>query len=68
VCDFFTTKLAASFGYEILPHAPYSPDLAPRGFLLFPRLRKQLHGKRFQDDDHVIPAVEDFLNSQNETF
>ncbi|PNF25413.1 hypothetical protein B7P43_G09172 [Cryptotermes secundus] len=57
-----TTTLAASLGYEILP---LPPDLAVSDFL-FPWLKKLLHGKRFQDDD-VISAVEDFLNSQNET-
>jgi histone-lysine N-methyltransferase SETMAR len=55
--------LATSLGYEILPHPPYSPDLALRDFFLFPQLKKPLHGKRFQDDDDVISVVEDFLNS-----
>ena len=26
-------------GYELLPHPPYSPDLAPSDFHLFPRLK-----------------------------
>ncbi|XP_023712914.1 histone-lysine N-methyltransferase SETMAR-like [Cryptotermes secundus] len=61
------TTLAASLGYEILPPPPYSPDLALSDFFLFPQLKKPLRGKRFEDDDDVICAVEDFLNSQNET-
>jgi hypothetical protein len=56
-----TKTLAASFGYEILPHPPYSPLLAPTNFFLFPWLKKSPCGKRFQDD-------KDFLNSQNETY
>jgi histone-lysine N-methyltransferase SETMAR len=60
--------LTANLGYAILPHPPYSPDLAWSNFFLFPWLKKQLRGKRFQDDDDVISAVEYFLNSQNETF
>jgi histone-lysine N-methyltransferase SETMAR len=59
--------LAASLGYEILPHPPHSPDLAPRDSFFFPRLKMPLHGKRFQNNDNVISAWEDFLNSQNET-
>jgi len=31
-------------GYELLPHPPYSPDLAPCDFLLFPNLKKSLAG------------------------
>jgi hypothetical protein len=30
-----------------LLHLPYSPDLAPCDFFLFPRMRKVLKGKRF---------------------
>jgi histone-lysine N-methyltransferase SETMAR len=60
--------LTANLGYDILPHPPYSTDLAWSNFFLFPRLKKPLRGKRFQDDDDVISAVEDFLNSQNETY
>jgi hypothetical protein len=30
-----------------LLHPPYSPDLAPCDFFLFPRMKKMLKGKRF---------------------
>lgn len=33
--------------FELLPHPPYSPDLAPCDFHLFPNLKKWLGGKRF---------------------
>lgn len=36
-------------GMERIPHAPYSPDLAPMDFALFPRLKSDLRGKRFAD-------------------
>ena len=29
-----------------LPHPPYLPDLAPCDFFLFPRLKKQLAGRK----------------------
>lgn len=35
-------------GMETLPHPPYSPDLAPCDFALFPYLKKQLRGTNFQ--------------------
>jgi hypothetical protein len=33
----------------VVPHPPYSPDLAPCDFFLFPRLKSTLNGKQFQD-------------------
>jgi histone-lysine N-methyltransferase SETMAR len=37
-----------------LDHPPYSPDLAPCDFWLFPKLKTALKGHRFSDiaDDH----------------
>jgi hypothetical protein len=31
-----------------LPHPPYSPDLAPADFFLFPKMKMQMKGRRFQ--------------------
>ena len=33
------TDEATRCGYEILPHPPYSPDLAPSDFFLFPEMK-----------------------------
>lgn len=63
-----TVTLASELGYDILPHPPYSPDLAPSDFFLFHRLKSPLRGKRFNDDEEVISEVEDFFNSQTEDF
>ncbi|KAJ7317457.1 hypothetical protein JRQ81_003619 [Phrynocephalus forsythii] len=32
-------------GYELLQHPPYSPDLVPSDFFLFPEMKKPLHGQ-----------------------
>jgi hypothetical protein len=48
-------------------HATMTPA-ASLGYEILPRLKKPLHGKRFLDDDDIIFALEDFLNSQNESF
>ena len=34
---------------EVLGHSPYSPDLAPCDFFLFPTLKKILRGRQFDD-------------------
>ncbi|XP_023217030.1 histone-lysine N-methyltransferase SETMAR-like [Centruroides sculpturatus] len=40
--------------FELLPHPPYSPDLAPSDFFLFPNLKKWLGGQRFTSNEMVI--------------
>ena len=59
---------ARSCGYEILPHPPYSPDLAPSDFHLFPTLKSFLKGKRFTDDETLISEVKSCFETQNEGF
>lgn len=55
-------------GFELVEHPPYSPDLAPSDFYLFPRLKKHLRGKKFEDNSEVMAAVEAFLESQEKYF
>ena len=38
---------------DILAHPPYSPDLAPCDFFLFPKLKKHLKGNRYASDKDV---------------
>ncbi|KOC62943.1 Putative uncharacterized protein FLJ37770, partial [Habropoda laboriosa] len=46
-----------------LPHPPYSPDLAPPDFFLFPRLKRQMKGRRFDTIETVQEAVTRGLRS-----
>jgi hypothetical protein len=39
----------------IIPNPPFSPDLAPGDFLLFPKIKFKLKGRRF-DTIEVIQA------------
>jgi hypothetical protein len=39
----------AKYSIPVVPHPPYSPDLAPCDFFLLPRLKSTLRAKRFQD-------------------
>ncbi|CAK9795997.1 Histone-lysine N-methyltransferase SETMAR [Anthophora plagiata] len=47
--------------FEILPHPPYSPDLAPSDFHLFPKLKTFLAGKRYQTNEEAIEAVNEYF-------
>jgi len=58
----------AECGYELLPHPPYSPDLAPSDFYLFPLLKEHLRGRQYASDNDIIQSVEDFLELQDELF
>ena len=43
--------------FELVAHPPYSPDLAPSDYYLFPNL-KWLQGKRFTSNEEVIVETE----------
>jgi len=57
-----TVVLLDQFGWDIITHPPYSPDLAPCDYHLFPKLKEYLAGRCFSDDDEVKVAVQHFLN------
>ena len=37
----------------VVPQPPYSPDLAPADFFLFPKLKFSLKGRRFQSVEEI---------------
>ena len=63
-----TMNTCLDLNIRILPHPPYSPDLAPSDFFLFPSMKKHIKGKRFDTDDDVLEAAEDWLMSENRVF
>jgi hypothetical protein len=42
-------RFLAAKNMAVIPHFPYSPDLAPCDLFLFPRMESKLKGRRFQD-------------------
>ena len=54
--------------FQLLPHLPYSPDLAPSVFYLFADFKKMLQGKRFSSGDEFIAATEAYFEAQDKTF
>ncbi|KYB24575.1 Mariner Mos1 transposase-like Protein [Tribolium castaneum] len=53
-------------GFELVPHAPYSPDLAPSDFNLFPNLKKFHAGKKYGSDSEVIVATNAYFDELDE--
>ena len=62
-----TQKKLACLDFQCLDHPPYSPDLAPSDYHLFPGLKKQLKGRHFSSDE-VIAAAETWLDGQYSEF
>src|ERR1700712_1634247 len=62
-----TAKLV-NLGYELLPHPPYSPDLAPCDFFLFPNMKKWLGGKRFASNEEVITETEAYFTEFEKSY
>ena len=60
----WTQEAITKSGWTVLPHPPYTPDLAPSDFHLFGPLKDALHGTRFEDDENVIQAVRTWLCEQ----
>ena len=59
---------ATDCGFVILPHAPYSPDMALSDFYLFPKLKFHLRGTQFGSNEGVIEAVNEYLGDKEKAF
>ena len=51
------SEILEKYGWQVLPHLPYSPDMSPPDFDLFPKLKKPIHGKRFRSIEEVSNEV-----------
>jgi transposase len=58
-------EFLASKQITVLEHPPYSPDLAPDEFFLFPKIKEMLKGSPFNDIDDIRTAALK-VNPQNQ--
>lgn len=58
----------SNFGFELLRHAPYSPDLSPCDFHLFPVIKSNMKGIKFESLNEVKQAFENEVRAKPETF
>jgi histone-lysine N-methyltransferase SETMAR len=63
-----TQQKINELGWEVLPHPPYSPDVAPSDYHLFRSLRNFLLGKEFEDEEDVKRAITSFIASKPPEF
>ena len=50
------TRFLTDNNMTVVPHPPYSPDLAPSDFFLFPKLKMKLKGWRFQTEEIQVES------------
>ena len=51
-----TQDFLAQERLQQVDHPTYSPDLAPRDFFVFPQVKKQLRGVRFESAEAAVQA------------
>ena len=54
--------------FKLLPHPPYSPDLALSNYWLFADLKIMLQGKRFGSNEVVILETEVYFEAEDQLF
>lgn len=55
-------------GFIELYHPPYSPDLAPSDYFLFPKLKKYMRGRKYSSDEQVKKSVISWLGHRGPAF
>ncbi|PNF41892.1 hypothetical protein B7P43_G15542 [Cryptotermes secundus] len=55
------------WGWEVLYHPPYSPDLSPCAFELTPKMKEPLRGIHFRTVPEILQAVDRSIRSVNTT-
>lgn len=63
-----TRRKLLRFGWDILPHPPYSPDIAPSDYHLFRSLQNHLNGKRFKSLNDVKSELDKFFAAKPKSF
>ena len=48
--------------WKVLPHPPYSPDLAPSDYHFFGPLKEHRGGTRFRNNEEIIQDVQEWLH------
>lgn len=63
-----TKSKLIELGIEVLPHPPYSPDVAPTDYAIFRSLECYSRYKKFNSVDDVKRHLIEFFNSKPESF
>jgi len=61
------TDLLSKYEWEVLPHTPYSPDMSPPDFDLFPKLKEPMRGHCFSSQEEVSAVVTQAIRGLNKS-
>ena len=67
IADIVTIKKLRDYGWEVLPHAPYSPDMSPLDSDLFPKTKEPMCGRRFSSLEELYTAVTQAIRHMNKS-
>lgn len=58
-----TMAAITDLGFELLPHPPYSPDLAPSDYWLFASMKEPLRGRQYSCLQALASAISQWVKS-----
>jgi len=61
-------KYLETLKWDVLPHPPYSPDIAPSDYWLFRRMQHDLAGHRFTSFAEIENWLQTWIASKDESF
>ncbi|XP_070070207.1 histone-lysine N-methyltransferase SETMAR-like [Drosophila takahashii] len=56
-----TSAFLTGQNVELMGHPPYSPDLAPNDFFLFPHIKRKMRGQRFSTPEDAVEAFKNHV-------
>jgi hypothetical protein len=59
--------LLSKYEWEVSPHAPYSPDMRPPDFDLFPKSKQPMRGQRFSSLEELSAVVTRAIRTLNKS-
>jgi hypothetical protein len=59
----FTQRFLAKYKMALIPHPPYSPELAPCDFFLFPEMNLKLKERRFDTIEEIKAESQGVLDT-----
>jgi histone-lysine N-methyltransferase SETMAR len=58
-----TQQFLAKNKMAVIPHPPYSPDLAPCDFVLYPKMKLKQKGSRFETNEEIQAELHRVLDT-----
>ncbi|KAG5328520.1 SETMR methyltransferase, partial [Acromyrmex charruanus] len=62
LCSVKPLIFLSSKNVELMTHCPYSPDLSPNDFFLFPNIKKKMRGERFELPEAAVETFRTLIS------